>query len=197
MNYTEEQGEATFYGPKIDFVVKDCLGREWQLGTIQVDYNLPKRFDLEYIGADNTPHRPVMIHRAPLGSLERFIGILIEHYAGAFPLWLSPVQVAVLPVSEKVSDYADQIADRLREADIRVELNTSSEKIGAKIRKATLEKIPYMAVVGQREAESQTIAVRHRTEGDYGAMALDAFVKELSEEIVSKGKYSLSRTESG
>jgi threonyl-tRNA synthetase len=194
LEYTEERGEAAFYGPKIDFVVKDCIGREWQLGTIQVDYNLPERFDLEYIGADNAPHRPVMIHRAPFGSPERFIGILIEHFAGAFPLWLSPVQVAVLPVSEKVSDYAARVARRLREGGLRVELDDSAEKIGAKIRRATLQKVPYMAVVGQREAQSETVAVRHRTLGDTGARHLEQFVQDLHEEVESKGKSSpLSR----
>ncbi len=194
MNFTEETGEAAFYGPKIDFVVKDCIGREWQLGTIQVDYNLPQRFELEYVGSDNTTHRPVMIHRAPLGSPERFIGILIEHFAGAFPLWLSPVQVAVLPVSDKFNEYADKVAAQLRDAGVRVELDQTSEKIGAKIRKATLSKTPYMAVVGQREVESDTVAVRHRTEGDRGAMANDAFVAGLKEEIDTKGKRLLGET---
>ncbi len=196
MNFTEETGEAAFYGPKIDFVVKDCIGREWQLGTIQVDYNLPQRFELEYVGSDNATHRPVMIHRAPLGSPERFIGILIEHFAGAFPLWLSPVQVAVLPVSDKFNEYADKVAAQLRDAGVRVELDQTSEKIGAKIRKATLAKTPYMAVVGQREVESDTVAVRHRTEGDRGAMANDAFVAGLKEEIDTKGKRLLGETAS-
>jgi len=191
MNSTEEAGEAAFYGPKIDFVVRDCIGREWQLGTIQVDYNLPERFDLEYIGADNTPHRPVMIHRAPFGSPERFIGILIEHFAGAFPLWLSPVQAAVLPVSEKVADYARSVAERLRQAGLRVELDESSEKIGAKIRRATLEKAPYMLVLGAREAESGQAAVRHRTAGDLGARPLDEVLAGLRREIETKGKESL------
>ena len=195
MNYTEERGEAAFYGPKIDFVVRDCIGREWQLGTIQVDYNLPERFDLEYIGPDNAPHRPVMIHRAPLGSPERFIGILIEHFAGAFPLWLSPVQTAVLPVSDKFNDYAAEVAARLREASVRVEVDDSPEKIGAKIRKATLAKTPYMAVVGQRETDAHTVAVRHRTEGDRGPMDLDAFAAGLREEIDSKGKRQLGAAE--
>jgi len=191
MNHTEERGEAAFYGPKIDFVVKDCLGREWQLGTIQVDYSLPERFGLEYIGADNAPHRPVMIHRAPLGSPERFIGILIEHFAGAFPLWLAPVQAAVLPVSEKFNDYARQVTEKLRAAGIRVELDDSPEKIGAKIRKATLDKVPYMAVVGGREAADGTVAVRHRAVGDQGRMKLGAFVDGLVAEVDSKGKKKL------
>jgi threonyl-tRNA synthetase len=186
MNYTEQQGEAAFYGPKIDFVVRDCIGREWQLGTIQVDYNLPERFGLEYIGADNTAHRPVMVHRAPFGSLERFIGILIEHFAGAFPVWLSPVQVAVLPVSEKFVEYARTVADELRRAGVRTELDESSEKIGAKIRRSTMDKVPYMAVIGQREQEAGQVAVRHRTEGDRGAIGLADFVAMLRKEIDAK-----------
>ncbi len=186
MEFTEEPGEAAFYGPKIDFVVKDCIGREWQLGTIQVDYNLPERFGIEYVGADNTTHRPIMIHRAPLGSPERFIGILIEHFAGAFPLWLSPVQVAILPVSEKVNDYATKITQELRNAGIRVELDDSPEKIGAKIRRATLDKIPYMMIVGQREAENGTVSVRHRTEGDLGVFATEKLIAAVREEIDTK-----------
>jgi len=191
MSATEEQGEAAFYGPKIDFVVKDCIGREWQLGTIQVDYNLPERFDLEYTGSDNAPHRPVMVHRAPLGSPERFIGILIEHFAGAFPLWLSPVQVAVLPVSEKLSDYAADVCRQLRDAGIRAELDDSPEKIGSKIRRATVAKVPYMAVVGQREAQAGTVALRHRTAGDHGAMTPPALIEGLREEIRTKGAQPL------
>jgi threonyl-tRNA synthetase len=192
MNYEEAPGEASFYGPKIDFLVKDCLGREWQLGTVQVDYNLPERFELEYTGADNSPHRPVMVHRAPLGAPERFIGILIEHYAGAFPLWLSPVQVAVLPVSDKFNDYAASVAAALRQAGIRTEVDDSPEKIGAKIRRATLDKTPTMAVVGAREAASATVAVRHRTIGDLGAMSLEAFIGALRREIDSKGATPLA-----
>ncbi len=191
MDYTEERGEAAFYGPKIDFVVSDCIGRQWQLGTIQVDYNLPERFEMEYIGSDNKPHRPVMIHRAPLGSPERFIGILIEHFAGAFPLWLSPVQVGVLSVSEKFTEHAGKIAERLKEAGIRVETDDSADKIGAKIRRATLQKVPYMAIVGAREVDSQTVAVRHRTEGDCGAMSEEAFIAALLEEIGSKALRNL------
>ena len=190
--HVESPGEAAFYGPKIDFMARDCLGRSWQLGTIQVDYNLPERFELEYIGADNTAHRPVMVHRAPLGSPERFIGILIEHFAGAFPLWLSPVQAAVLPVSDKFNDYAASVAAALREAHIRTELDDSPEKVGAKIRRATLDKTPYMAVVGAREVEAATVAVRHRTTGDLGAMTLDAFTQALRKEIDSKGASPLA-----
>ncbi|MCK4602351.1 MAG: threonine--tRNA ligase [Phycisphaerae bacterium] len=188
MEYTEEPGEAAFYGPKIDYVVRDCLGREWQLGTIQVDYNLPERFDLQYIGADNRPHRPVMIHRAPLGSPERFVAILIEHFAGAFPLWLAPDQAAVLPVSDKFNDYAASVHKALRDAGVRANLDDSPEKIGAKIRKASLDKTPYMAVVGQREAGDNTVSVRHRTAGDTGAMSVEKFVAGLRAEIESKGR---------
>ncbi|MBT3200345.1 MAG: threonine--tRNA ligase [Phycisphaerales bacterium] len=187
LEYTEEPGEAAFYGPKIDFVINDCIGREWQLGTIQVDYNLPERFGLEYIGSDNTPHRPIMIHRAPLGSPERFIGILIEHFAGAFPLWLAPVQVAVLPVSEKCADYAAEQTRILKNNGIRVELDDSPEKIGAKIRRATLDKVPYMLILGQKEADANTVAVRHRTEGDFGEVDITEFISEINAEIETKG----------
>src|SRR4051812_12693613 len=166
VSFTLEPGEAAFYGPKIDFVVKDVIGREWQLGTVQVDYQLPQRFDLSYVGADNKPHRPVMIHRAPFGSMERFIGVLIEHFAGAFPLWLAPIQVAVLSISEKTNEYATKVANLLQVSGLRVESNLGSEKIGAKIRTATMEKIPYMLVIGEKEAAENKVAVRHRTEGD-------------------------------
>jgi len=187
LSYTEETGEAAFYGPKIDFVVTDCIGREWQLGTVQVDYNLPERFGLEYIGADNAPHRPVMIHRAPFGSLERFIGILIEHFAGAFPLWLAPVQVAVLPVSDKYNEYGRTVRDALAAAGLRVELVESADKIGAKIRQATLQKIPYMCIVGDREQQARAVAVRRRTEGDVGTVGLDELVARLTAERDSRG----------
>jgi threonyl-tRNA synthetase len=190
LEYTEEEGEAAFYGPKIDFVVNDCIGREWQLGTIQVDYNLPERFDMTYVGPDNAPHRPVMIHRAPLGSPERFVGILIEHYAGAFPVWLSPVQTAVLPVSEKFLAYGQEVTEELRRGGVRVELDDSPEKIGAKIRRATLDKIPYMVVIGGREAESGTVSVRHRTAGDLGAISSAEFLAGLRREIQTKGQDS-------
>ncbi len=187
MDYTEEAGEAAFYGPKIDFIARDCIGREWQLGTIQVDYNLPERFDLEYIGADNTAHRPVMIHRAPLGSPERFIGILIEHFAGAFPLWLSPEQVAVLPVSEKFSDYADKVVSAGRAANLRVEVDKSPDKIGAKIRRAVMQKVPYIFVVGQREVEAGTVSVRKRGVGEVGDIALSEAINRLEAERDSRG----------
>ena len=187
MSYSEETGEAAFYGPKIDFVVKDCIGREWQLGTVQVDYNLPERFELEYSGADNHPHRPVMIHRAPFGSLERFIGILIEHFAGAFPLWLSPVQVSVLPVSEKANEYSRGILAALQAAGLRAELDDSPDKIGAKIRLATLNKVPYMCIVGAKEEAEHTVSVRHRTGGDVGAVSVEALVGRLLAERDSRG----------
>jgi threonyl-tRNA synthetase len=182
MSYTAEQGEAAFYGPKIDFVVKDCIGREWQLGTVQLDYNLPRRFNLEYIGKDNTPHQPVMIHRAPFGSMERFIGILIEHFAGAFPLWLAPEQVRILPVSERFTDYGKQVEAKLRSAGFRVSGDWRPEKIGYKIREAQLEKIPYMLVIGEKEQSAGTASVRERSAGDLGAMPLDDIVKRLTEE---------------
>src|SRR5450432_3050487 len=180
--FTLEPGEAAFYGPKIDFVVKDILGREWQLGTVQVDYQLPQRFDLSYTGADNKPHQPVMIHRAPFGSMERFIGVLIEHFAGAFPLWLSPVQVAVLSISEKTTDYAKQTASLLQQAGLRVESNLGSEKIGAKIREATMAKIPYMLILGEKEIAEGKVALRHRTEGDKGTLSIEQAIAQLREE---------------
>jgi len=188
MDYTVESGEAAFYGPKADFVITDCIGREWQLGTVQLDYNLPSegRFDLEYVGADNTPHRPVMIHRAPLGSMERFIGLLIEHFAGAFPLWLAPEQARVLVVSQKFEDYGRQVEQRLLEAGLRVSGDYRSEKIGAKIRDAQLELIPYMLVVGQREMAHETVSVRDRLTGDLGPMKTDEAIQKLHGEISAR-----------
>ena len=182
MNYSAEQGEAAFYGPKIDFVVRDCIGREWQLGTVQLDYNLPKRFELEYIGKDNTSHRPVMIHRAPFGSMERFMGILIEHFAGAFPLWLAPEQARVLPVSEKFSDYGKKIEAELKAKGFRVAGDYRPEKIGYKIREAQLEKIPYMLVVGDKEQSAGNVAVRDRVDGDIGVMSIAELVQRLTTE---------------
>ena len=179
--YDEAPGEAAFYGPKVDFVVRDCIGREWQLGTVQLDYNLPERFDLEYIGADNQPHRPVMIHRAPFGSMERFMGILIEHFAGAFPLWLAPEQVRVLPISDKFADYAQSVQAELQEAGFRATGDYRPEKIGAKIRDAQLEKIPDMLVVGDKEAENQAVAYRDRVDGDLGAMPLAQAIARLKQ----------------
>lgn len=183
MNYTAEEGEAAFYGPKIDFVVSDCIGREWQLGTVQLDYNLPKRFQLEYTGKDNHPHRPVMIHRAPFGSMERFCGILIEHFAGAFPLWLAPEQARVLPISEKFTEYGRKVEAELKSHGFRVAGDYRPEKIGAKIRESQLEKIPYMLVVGEKEAAAGTVAVRDRVDGDLGAMPVSEVVARLEKEV--------------
>jgi threonyl-tRNA synthetase len=186
ISFTEEQGEAAFYGPKIDFVVKDVIGREWQLGTIQVDYNLPERFDLSYIASDNTAKRPVMIHRAPFGSLERFCAVLIEHFAGAFPAWLAPEQVRILPISEKHLDYGRQILTMLEEARIRAFLDSSSDKIGAKIRLAQLDKVPYMLVLGAREEKAGEVAVRSRFRGDEGAVSAPFFLERIRQEIVDR-----------
>ncbi len=172
---TTELGEAAFYGPKLDFMVKDALGRSWQLGTIQVDYNLPERFELEYIGADNQPHRPVMIHRAPFGSMERFIGVLIEHCAGKFPLWLSPEQFAILPISDRFNDYCNEIKDQLAAHDIRGIIDDRSESIGRKIRDTELKKIPFMLIVGEKEVAENKVAVRIQGEGDKGAMSVQEF----------------------
>ncbi len=183
---SEEKGEAAFYGPKIDFVVRDCIGRSWQLGTVQVDYNLPRRFGLEYIGADNRPHRPVMIHRAPFGSMERFIGVLIEHFAGDFPLWLAPVQGRILTVSEKSEEYGRQVEQRLLAADLRIEADYRSEKLGAKIRDGQLQMVPYMLVVGPRDAEAGTVSVRDRAAGDLGAMPLEEVVARLTREVAER-----------
>ncbi len=186
MNYTAEEGEAAFYGPKIDFVVKDCIGREWQLGTVQLDYNLPKRFNLEYIGADNKAHRPIMLHRAPFGSMERFMGILIEHFAGAFPAWLAPEQVRILTVSDKFAEYGKKVEAELQGHGFRVAGDYRSDKIGAKIREAQLDKIPYMLVVGDKEASAGTVAVRARAEGDLGAVPIAEFAARLSAEVKTR-----------
>ena len=176
-------GEAAFYGPKLDFMVQDALAREWQLGTIQVDYNLPERFELEYIGADNQKHRPVMIHRAPFGSMERFVAVLLEHCAGDFPLWLSSEQFAVLPISEKFNDYAQKVSDILNNSDIRGLVDVRNEKVGKKIRDAELSKIPFMLIVGEKEAEENKVSVRKRGEGDIGMMDIDKFVEVVIEAI--------------
>jgi threonyl-tRNA synthetase len=183
-----ERGEAAFYGPKADFVVTDCIGREWQLGTVQLDYNLPsaERFALEYIGPDNLPHRPVMIHRAPLGSMERFVGVLIEHFAGAFPLWLAPEQVRVLTVSQKSEEYGRKIEAALKAAGFRATGDYRSEKVGSKVRDAQLKLIPYMLVVGERDAEQASVSVRDRIEGDLGAMSLEAAIGKLRQEVAAK-----------
>ena len=179
-----EPGEAAFYGPKIDFVINDSLGREWQLGTVQLDYNLPsaERFDLEYIGADNARHKPVMIHRAPLGSMERFIGVLIEHFAGAFPLWLAPEQVRILPVSAKSEAYARKVEAAFKAAGLRVGVDLDAEKLGAKIRKAQLELVPMMVVCGPRDEAAGTVSLRDRLDGDLGAMSLEEAVERLRDE---------------
>ena len=179
----EVEGEAAFYGPKLDFMVKDALGREWQLGTIQIDYNLPHRFDLNYIGEDNAKHRPVMIHRAPFGSLERFVGVLIEHCGGNFPAWLAPVQVQVLPVGQSFNAYAEDVTAELREAGFRVECDVRHEKIGYKIRSAEVQKVPYMLIVGQREMDGKSVSVRRHGEGDLGSKPLSEFKEMLNEEV--------------
>ncbi len=178
-----ELGEAAFYGPKLDFMVKDAIGRRWQLGTIQVDYNLPDRFELEYTGEDNMKHRPVMIHRAPFGSMERFVAVLIEHTAGKFPLWLTPDQVVVLPISEKFNDYAYELAKNLNNADIRVQVDDRNEKIGRKIRDNELKRIPYMLIVGEKEAEMGVVAVRRQGEGDKGTMTVAEFIALVNDEV--------------
>ncbi|MCM1519502.1 MAG: threonine--tRNA ligase [Lachnoclostridium sp.] len=183
LNARTELGEAAFYGPKLDFMVKDALGRRWQLGTIQVDYNLPERFQLEYTGSDNQKHRPVMIHRAPFGSMERFVAVLLEHTAGRFPLWLAPDQVVVLPISEKFNDYAYKVAADLNARDIRAVVDDRNEKIGKKIRDNELKRIPYMLVVGEKEAENGEISVRKQGEGDKGSMKIATFADELTREV--------------
>ena len=182
LDYKIEYGEAAFYGPKLDFMVKDALGRSWQLGTIQVDYNLPERFELTYTGADNKPHRPVMIHRAPFGSLERFIAILLEHTGGNLPLWLTPNQVIILPISEKYEKYAKNVLNLLQNSDIRATIDNRSEKIGRKIRDAELMKIPYMIIVGEKEANDGTVSVRKHREGDLGSVSVDEFIQRVKEE---------------
>ena len=187
-----ELGEAAFYGPKLDFMIKDALGRKWQLGTIQVDYNLPERFGLEYIGADDKRHRPVMIHRAPFGSMERFCAVLIEHTAGKFPLWLTPEQVVVLPISEKYNEYAQKVSNQLNISDIRAGIDDRNEKIGRKIRDNEIKRIPYLLIVGEKEFESNTVAVRRQGEGDQGSMSIDEFSafigKEVSEQLADAWK---------
>ena len=181
--YQRVEGEAVFYGPKIDIRVEDAIGRNWQLTTVQFDFNLPRRFQMEYIGEDNKPHQPLMVHRALFGSVERFFGVLIEHYAGAFPMWLAPVQFAILPITDRVNDYAEELERELRDSGFRVEANLRSEKIGAKIRDAQLQKVPFMLVVGDREKEQRAVAVRERAKGDIGAMPIDQ-LKEMARRLV-------------
>jgi threonyl-tRNA synthetase len=185
LNTVVEVGEAAFYGPKLDFMVKDAIGRKWQLGTIQVDYNLPERFQLEYTGSDNQKHRPIMIHRAPFGSLERFVAVLIEHTAGNFPLWLTPEQAIILPISEKYLDYAEKVKDLLNMQDIRCTIDDRNEKAGKKIRDAEMKKIPYMLIVGEKEEAEGTVSVRKHIEGDKGMMKIDTFAKLINDEIES------------
>ncbi len=186
LEYHINPGEGAFYGPKLEFQVHDAIGRPWQLGTVQLDYTLPERFQLEYIGADNHPHRPVMIHRAILGSLERFIGIIIEHFAGAFPFWLAPVQARVLPLSEKFVDYADQVAEKLKAANLRVEVDRSNEKLGAKIRDAQLQKVPFMLVVGEKEATAGTVSLRKRIGGDQPTLTVEELIAEAQRLITTR-----------
>ncbi len=183
LNTVVELGEAAFYGPKLDFMVRDAIGRKWQLGTVQIDYNLPERFELEYTGADNQKHRPVMIHRAPFGSMERFVAILIEHCAGQFPLWLTPEQVRILPVSEKYNDYARKVANELNNYDIRARFDERNEKVGKKIRDAEVEKVPYMLIVGEEEQNQNTVSARKKGEGDIGTMGIAAFADKINEEV--------------
>ena len=183
LNARVELGEAAFYGPKLDFMVKDAIGRRWQLGTIQVDYNLPERFELEYTGSDNQKHRPVMIHRAPFGSMERFVAVLIEHTAGKFPLWLTPEQVVIMPISEKYNDYAEKVAQELEMRDIRTTIDNRNEKIGRKIRDNELKRIPYLLIVGEKEAENNEVSVRKQGEGDKGSMKITTFAEILTEEV--------------
>lgn len=183
MDYVVNEGDGAFYGPKIDFHLEDSIGRTWQCGTIQLDFQMPQRFDLEYTGADGEKHRPIMIHRVAFGSIERFIGILIEHFAGKFPTWLAPVQVRVMAVSEKFSDYAQKIQDELIEAGIRSEADLRNEKLGYKIREARMQRVPYMVIVGEKEVEEGTISVRRRDEGDIGAMKAEELIKKIQEEV--------------
>ena len=186
LNYVVNEGDGAFYGPKIDFHLEDSIGRTWQCGTIQLDFQLPLRFNCEYIGADGEKHRPIMIHRVAFGSIERFIGILIEHFAGAFPTWLSPEQVRVLPISEKFRDYAEKVNQTLRDNGIRTSVDTRSEKIGYKIREARLQKVPYMLIVGAKEEEEQKVSVRSRFLGDEGQKLLGTFVEDITKEIKNR-----------
>jgi len=187
-NVVIEYGEAAFYGPKLDFMVRDAIGRKWQLGTIQVDYNLPERFDLIYIGEDNTKHRPVMIHRAPFGSLERFVAVLIEHCAGKFPMWLVPVQVKILPISDKFLPYAENVLSQLKNNDIRVEIDDRSEKIGKKIRDTELAKIPLMLIIGEKEVNEEKVSVRRQGKGDEGTKTLSEVIESIQEEVRNRAQ---------
>ena len=188
LNYVIETGEAAFYGPKLDFMVRDALGRQWQLGTIQVDYNLPERFELEYKGSDNEMHRPVMIHRAPFGSMERFVAILLEHTAGNFPLWLMPEQVSILSLSEKYENYAQKVLNLLENHEIRALVDNRNETIGRKIREAEMNKIPYMLILGEQEEQQGTVSVRKHSEGDLGSMSVADFAALINEEVAGSIK---------
>jgi threonyl-tRNA synthetase len=183
LSYTIAEGEASFYGPKIDFIIRDAIGRKWQLGTVQVDYVMPERFDLTYVGADNSKHRPVIIHRAPFGSMERFTSILIEHFAGDFPVWLAPVQVSLIPVSDQYNSFADSLADKLKEHGVRLNVDSRNEQIGAKIREAETSKIPYMLILGEREQKNNSVSVRRHKKGDIGTFSFDEFLNILTTEI--------------
>ena len=195
LDYVVNEGDGAFYGPKIDFHLTDSIGRTWQCGTIQLDMQLPQRFELEYTGADGEKHRPIMIHRVAFGSIERFIGILIEHFAGAFPTWLAPVQVKVLPISDKHLEYGQKVLDTLNAAGIRAEIDTRAEKIGYKIREAQMQKIPYMLVVGAKEEEENLVSVRSRFAGDEGQKILDEFVASVSEEIATRARREVVKEE--
>ena len=186
LEYTVEEGEAAFYGPKLDFVITDALDREWQLGTAQVDYNLPERFDLLYTAQDGTRQRPIMIHRAPFGSLERLMGVLIEHYGGAFPLWMAPLQVVVAPITDDQLEGARALVGRLQALGLRVKLDTASDPIGAKIKRARLEKVPYVAILGPREIAESTVSVRSQAAGELGSMSLDSFCERLETEVTTR-----------
>ncbi len=193
LSYVVNEGDGAFYGPKIDFHLEDSIGRTWQCGTIQLDFQLPLRFNLEYTGADGEKHRPIMIHRVVFGSIERFIGILIEHFAGGFPTWLAPVQVEVLPISDKHMEYGMKVLNVLKDAGIRAEIDTRAEKIGYKIREAQVKKIPYMLVVGAKEEEEDKVSVRSRFAGDEGQRGLDEFVADIKEEIAGKVSRKLEK----
>ncbi|MEE1099368.1 MAG: threonine--tRNA ligase, partial [Alistipes sp.] len=186
LNTVVEYGEAAFYGPKLDFMVKDAIGRKWQLGTIQVDYNLPERFDLTYKGSDDKMHRPIMIHRAPFGSMERFVAVLLEHTGGKFPLWLSPDQVVVLPISEKYNDYAYEVVEYLNRNDVRAQIDDRNEKIGRKIRDNELKRIPYLVIVGEKEQADRLVSVRAQGEGDKGQMSLEEFRNFIQDLVVKE-----------
>ena len=186
LDYVVNEGDGAFYGPKIDFHLEDSIGRTWQCGTIQLDFQLPLRFGCEYTGADGEKHRPIMIHRVAFGSIERFIGILIEHFAGAFPMWLAPVQVKIVPISDRHHDYSHKVKEILENAGLRVEVDDRSEKLGYKLREAQLQKIPYMLVIGDKEIENGTVSVRRRGEGDIGSMDIDGFTALAAEDVESK-----------